>query len=440
MFQATGRRAWVALGSALGGFYIGASAIAFTEEQQHASVNLKAHKSAPPKPVVPAPAAPALLKTSLFPDNSDVDEEDFEAVISAEEKADSVSKNLYIPASDHSAFTIFSGNANERLANEVAMLLGMQLGRVKLDRFADGEVNIQVLDNVRGKDCFVIQSLSNPVNESVMDMLLMTSCLRRASAKQITAVIPYFPYTRARSATPNDKPFVAAADLAKMLTVAGVDRVVLVDVHSKQVQGFFGLTPADDLDVSGVAAEYFTFKRLRNPVIVSPDHDGVQRATKFRDLLMQNGTYEDVALAIVVDQRKDKSLPPAAGLDDFDLVGEVAGRDCIIRDDIGETGQRIVCAAKKLKEKGANRVFAYITHPLFTSQAIDDLEEENGLEEVVCLNTVPLRRMSNKVRQLSVGWLLAESVRRIHENKSLSVLFAADKTTVNSKTPPENSA
>ncbi|KAH9253202.1 hypothetical protein BASA81_008884 [Batrachochytrium salamandrivorans] len=419
----TARRAFATVGGSMLGFAVGATTIAFCEEQQQPSL-LKSHVSGslPPRTGTQAPVTPALLKPALlFP--LDVDEDDFDSVIKDEETTGSVSKNLYIPASEHSAFTIFSGNANERLANEVAMLLGMQLGRVKMDRFTDGEVNIQVLDNVRGKDCFVIQSLSNPVNESVMDLLLMTSCLRRASAKQITAVIPYFPYTRARTQTSSDKPFVAAADLAKMLTVAGVDRVVLVDVHSKQVQGFFGLTPADDLDVSGVAAEYFNYKKLRNPVIVSPDHDGVQRATRFRDLLLQNGTYDDVHLAIVVDQRRDKTQT-AFNLQDFDLVGEVTGRDCIIRDDIGETGQRIVQAAQKLKEQGANRVFAYITHPLFTSKAIDLLEEEHGLEEVVCLNTVPLRKVSSKIRQLSVGWLLAESVRRIHENKSLSVLFA----------------
>ena len=344
------------------------------------------------------------------------------------------SKDLYVPTSDDASFMIFTGNANEPLAREVAMILNMQLGRASVGRFADGEVNIKVLDNVRWKDTYVIQSLSPPANESLLELLLLVTTLRRASARHITAIVPYFGYTRnVRSSIPTSvdvvedkgKKPVAAADVAKMLTVAGVDRVVFVDVHHAQVTGFFGHTPVDDLEVSGVAARYF-----QSPVVVAPDHDGVQRAKRFRDSLIANG-MADASMAVVVDQRRKRistSNPGEYDFDrDFELVGDVNGKDCIIRDDIVQTGQRVVNAAEKLKRAGANRVFAFTTHPLLTDSAFDAIEECEPLVEVVCCNTVPLNRMSDKVRQLSVGMLLAEAVRRIHMNESVSAMFERTK-------------
>lgn len=345
-----------------------------------------------------------------------------------------ISTDLYVRTSDDNTFAIFTGNSNEYLAREVAMILNMQLGRASVGRFSDGEVNIKVLDNVRWKDTYVIQSLSPPVNESLMELLLLVTTLRRASARHITAIIPYFGYTRHNRVPAQNnldqidekgKRPVAAADVAKMLTVAGVDRVVFIDVHHAQVTGFFGRTPVDDLEVAGVAAKYFRLKNLRSPVVVAPDHDAVQRAKKFRDTLLVNG-HTDASLAVVVDHRR-RGASEEDFDKDFELVGEVKGRDCIIRDDIIESGHRVVNAAEKLKRAGANRVFAFTTHPLLTDEAFDAIEECSPLVEVVCCNTVPLKRMSDKVRQLSVGMLLAETVRRINENESVSAMFTEKK-------------
>jgi len=342
--------------------------------------------------------------------------------------------DIYVRTADDNSFAVFTGNANEHLAREVAMILNMQLGRASVGRFADGEVHIKVLDNVRWKDTYVIQSLSPPVNESLMELLLLVTTLRRASARSITAIIPYFGYSR-HSRTPpalenaddKGKRPVAAADVAKLLTVAGVDRVVFVDVHHAQITGFFGRTPVDDLEVSGIAARYFRLKHLRSPVVVAPDHDAVQRAKRFRDTLIANG-HQDASLAIVVDQRRKGSPTDAADYDkDFDLVGDVAGKDCIIRDDIIESAQRVVHAAEKLKRAGANRVYAFTTHPLLTDSAFEAIEDCSSLVEVVCCNTVPLKKMSDKVRELSVGALLAETIRRINQNESVTAMFAETK-------------
>ena len=335
---------------------------------------------------------------------------------------------FYIPPASESNLLLFAGNASTSLAAETSVLLGVQLGRVNCSRFADGEVSIQVMDNVRGKDCYVVQSLGPPVNESLLELIFLVTTLRRASAGKISVVLPYLGYTRharggkeAHEASP-----VAAADVAKMLTVAGVDRVFTVDVHHLQVSGFFNRVPVDDIDPSGIAVPYFLKKNLVSPCVVSPDHDGVQRSKRFRDLLLQHGVL-DASLAVVVDQRKraEKTEPlvgDATLESNFELVGDVRGKDCIIRDDIMESGRRVEYASQMLRRAGARRIFAFSTHALMLAEGFTRIER-SAVSEVVCTNTLPLKTMHPKVQQLSVAALLAETIRRSHNNESISEIF-----------------
>jgi len=349
---------------------------------------------------------------------------------------------FYIPPANETKMKIFSGNGNWHLANEVSMHLGTQLGRATVKRFADGEVSVNILDNVRGKEVFVIQPLGPPVNENLMELLLMVTTLRRSSAKSITAVIPYYGYCRADKKQGNSRGPIAAADVAKMLQVAGVDRVIAVDLHSSQIQGFFGPgTPVDNLDVSSLAIPYFQTKFLRNPVVVSPDANGAARAKIFRDKLIKHKM--DATLALIVDhnaksrgwekEQKDSTINDwtEEQLEGMDLVGDVNGCDCIIFDDMVDSGGRLTRAAKKLKLQGARRVFAFATHGLFLGNAYTRIEKSD-LIEVVCVNTTPLATSttrgvnswvySNKVHQLSVAALLAEAIRRINKKQSVAKL------------------
>ena len=347
----------------------------------------------------------------------------------------------------HAPPQLFAGTANADLAASVASHLGVALGRAAVGRFADGEVSIQILDNVRGRDVYVLQSMSPPVNESLVELLLMVTTLRRASANRITAVIPYFAFTRpahARGpgsssgkdgdagATP-----IAAADVANMLVVAGVDHVVIVDVHHTQTNGFFGRIPVDDLDVVGIAAPFFKRKDLIAPVVVAPGHDAVGRAKRFRDELIRQGV-SDAGLAVVVDQRRRGSGAGSSKADmdierSFELVGDVAGKDCIVRDDISESGYRLTNAAARLKRAGARRVFGFVTHPLMTPDALKRIDEAEEIVEVVCMDTIPKRGGAHpqmqmqvrdaKVAYLSIAPLLAETIKRLHANQSVSEMY-----------------
>lgn len=376
--------------------------------------------------------------------------------------------SFYIPPSAEESkikMKIFSGNGNWHLANEISMHLGVQLGRATVKRFPDGEVSVNIHDNVRGKDVFVVQPLSPPVNENLMELVLMVTTLRRSSARRITAVIPYYGYCRTTTKTGEGRTPIAAADVARMLQVAGVDRVIAVDLHHDQIKGFFGPnTPVDNLDVSSLAIPYFSSKFLKRPVVVSPDANGAARAKVFRDKLIRHKI--DASLALIVDhasmrrgwEAKAKAAKEAAKgagateagaeekpddnsdasrdwlpseLEGMELVGDVAGRDCIIFDDIIDSGGRITRAAKKLKMQGARRVFCFATHGLFLGHANERIDHSE-LIEVVCVNTVPLATSttrgvrswvySNKVHQLSIAALLAETIRRINKKKSVSNL------------------
>ncbi len=356
------------------------------------------------------------------------------------------------------------------------MYLGVQLGRSVVKKFSDGEISVNILDNVRGKEIYVVQSLSPPINDSLFELLLIISTLRRASAAKITVIIPYYGYARtdaSNASTSNENQNenvlspIAAADAATMLQVVGVDRIITVDLHHPQIQGFFDpRVPVDNLDVSSLAIPFFEARKLKNPVVVSPDANGTIRARSFRDKLIKYG-YDSASLAIIVNNdeksrtydQEMKKVKKTGGnsileekdisrevLDSVFLVGNVAGKDCIIFDDMIDSGKRIALATKKLKEKGAKRVFAFTTHGVFTGDSLSRIESSE-LNELVCTNTIPLPQnrpegmfnsgnFSEKVHQISIAALLAEVILRIHENRSISSIFvnSSDTTTPTTST------
>jgi len=314
---------------------------------------------------------------------------------------------------------IFTGNANKALAQDVVSQLGMSLGKVEVSHFADGEVNVMVNENVRGKDVYIIQPTSPPVNETLMELLLMISTMRRASARKITAIIPYYGYARQDRKMQARVP-ISAADVARLLEAMGVDRVVAVDLHCGQIQGFFGpRVPVDNLDGGTVGVSYFGDMDLINPVIVSPDAGGVYRAKQFREALSKK--YQvDCSLAMIIKQRAK-----ASEIERMDLVGSVEGCDAIIVDDMVDTAGTLCKAAEMIKEHGARRVFAFASHGVFSGPAPARIAS-SVLSELVVLDTVPLSeasRATGKITQLSVGPLLAQAIYNIHNKKSISALF-----------------
>lgn len=282
---------------------------------------------------------------------------------------------------------LFTGNANKALAHEIANHLGMGLGKITVGHFADGEVNVIVNENVRGKDVYIVQPTSPPVNESLMELLLMISTMRRASARKITAIIPYYGYARQDRKMQARVP-ISAADVARLLEAMGVDRVVAVDLHCGQIQGFFGpRVPVDNLDGGTVGVSYFGDMDLVNPVIVSPDAGGVYRAKQFREALSKKHEV-DCSLAMIVKQRAK-----ANEIDRMDLVGNVEGCDCIIVDDMVDTAGTLCKAAEMLKDCGARRVFAFASHGVLSGPAASRIAN-SVLTELVVLDTIPLSEAS----------------------------------------------
>ncbi|EUD69145.1 ribose-phosphate pyrophosphokinase [Plasmodium inui San Antonio 1] len=314
---------------------------------------------------------------------------------------------------------LFSGSSNPLLSKNIADHLGTTLGRVHLKRFADGEVSMQFLESIRGKDVYIIQPTCPPVNENLIELLLMISTCRRASAKKITAVIPYYGYARQDRKLSSRVP-ISAADVARMIEAMGVDRVVAIDLHSGQIQGFFGpRVPVDNLEAQLIGLDYFTKKDLYKPVIVSPDAGGVYRARKFQDGLNHRGVSE-CGIAMLIKQRTKPNE-----IEKMDLVGNVYDSDVIIVDDMIDTSGTLCEAAKQLKKHGARRVFAFATHGLFSGPAIDRIEN-SPLEEVVVTDTVKSNKnidSCKKITKLSVSVLVADAIRRIHQKESLNDLF-----------------
>ena len=321
---------------------------------------------------------------------------------------------------------IFTGNSNEALAREIAETLKIELGSIKVGRFNDGEVSIEVKDNVRSKDVFIIQSTSPPVNENLMELLLMVSTMRRASAKKINVVIPYYGYARQDRKTAPRVP-ISAADVARLLETVGVDRVILVDVHSGQIQGFFGpRVPVDNLEANLVALNYFVEQKkipLKDIVVVSPDAGGVTRAKNFQALLSSVGV-KSTSLAMIIKQRKG-----AGEIGTMHLVGRVEGKQAIIIDDIIDTAGTLVEATKVLKEMGALSVSCFATHGLFTGKALSNIKNSQ-LDQVIVTNSIPPKEDEEAARviRLSVAPILAEAIFRIQTKTSISSLFSIPKT------------
>ena len=308
---------------------------------------------------------------------------------------------------------LFTGNANPALAQEMAKSLGVELGKATVGRFSDGEVTVEVHQNVRARDVFVVQSTCAPTNENLMELLIMVDALKRASARRITAVIPYYGYARQDRRPRSMRVPISAKVVANLLETVGVERVLTMDLHADQIQGFFDI-PVDNIYASPVLLSDLKSKAYPDLVVVSPDVGGVVRA---RALAKQLGSE----LAII-----DKRRPKANVSEVMHVIGETEGRNCVIMDDMIDTAGTLVKAAEVLKERGAKRVFAYCTHPILSGPAVDRIANSQ-LDEVVITNTIPLSdaaRACKKIRQLSVAFLFAETIRRISDGESVTSLFA----------------
>ncbi|MDR0481116.1 MAG: ribose-phosphate diphosphokinase [Gallionellaceae bacterium] len=307
---------------------------------------------------------------------------------------------------------VFTGNANPKLAEDVARHLGIRLGRATVGRFSDGEVMVEILEHVRGKDVFVLQSTCAPCNDSLMEVLVMVDALKRASAGRITAALPYMGYARQDRRPRSARVAITAKVVANMLTGVGVDRVLTMDLHADQIQGFFDI-PVDNVYAAPLLLSDVWRHNYPDLVVVSPDVGGVVRARALAKRL-------DSDLAII-DKRRPK--PNVAKV--MNIIGDVAGRTCIIMDDMVDTANTLCEAAAALKEKEAKRVIAYCTHPVLSGPAIERIEN-SALDELVVTDTIPLReeaRACKRIRQLSVAELMAETMRRISAEESVSSLF-----------------
>ncbi|UXH80980.1 ribose-phosphate pyrophosphokinase [Roseateles amylovorans] len=308
---------------------------------------------------------------------------------------------------------LFTGNANPSLSKEIATHLGLELGKAVVGRFSDGEVTVEIQQNVRARDVFVIQPTCAPTNENLMELLIMVDALKRASARRITAVIPYFGYARQDRRPRSTRVPISAKVVANLLETVGVERVLTMDLHADQIQGFFDI-PVDNIYASPVLLSDLKSRNYTDLVVVSPDVGGVVRA---RALAKQLGC--DLA---IIDKRR-----PAANVSEvMHVIGEIDGRNCVIMDDMIDTAGTLVKAAEVLKDRGAKRVFAYCTHPILSGPAIERIAGSQ-LDEVVISNTIPLSEAAKacgKIRQLSVAFLFAETIRRISDGESVTSLFS----------------
>jgi ribose-phosphate pyrophosphokinase len=308
---------------------------------------------------------------------------------------------------------IFTGNANPRLALDIAGCLNLPLGKINVGRFSDGEVMVDIGDNVRGHDIYIVQSICAPANDNLMELLVMTDAMRRASAARITAVIPYMGYARQDRRPRSGRVPITAKVVANMIATAGVDRVLTVDLHADQIQGFFDI-PLDNVYASPILMGDIWKHEYQNLMVVSPDVGGVVRARALAKRL------DDTELAII-----DKRRPKPNESEIMNIIGDVEDRTCVIIDDLVDTAGTLCNAAGALKKHGARKVVAYCTHPVLSGNAVKNIESSQ-LDELVVTDTIPLRAEAvtcKKIRQLSVAAMLAESVRRISEGESLSSMF-----------------
>mgnify|MGYP001812787140 CR=1 FL=1 len=308
---------------------------------------------------------------------------------------------------------VFTGNANPELAQKVASRLYMSLGKADVGKFSDGEVAVELNENVRGKDVFVVQSTCAPTNDNLMELLVMIDALRRASAQRITAVVPYFGYARQDRRVRSSRVPITAKVVADVMDAVGVDRVLTMDLHAEQIQGFFSC-PVDNIYGSPILNDDIVSCDYPDLIVVSPDIGGVVRARAIAKQL------NEADLAII-----DKRRPQANEAQVMNLIGEVDGRTCLLVDDMVDTAGTLCKAANALKEQGAQKVIAYCTHPVLSGNAIENLENST-LDELVVTDTIPLSdaaQRCSRIRQLAMAPLLAEAVRRVCNEESISAMF-----------------
>lgn len=314
---------------------------------------------------------------------------------------------------DTSKLKIFTGNAHPELAKEISEYIGVPLGKCVVGRFNNGEIQVMINESVRGKDCFIIQPTGAPVNDNLMEMLIMVDALKRASARHITVVVPYYGYARQDRKTRGREP-ISAKLVADLMTTAGVTRVVTMDLHAGQIQGFFDV-PVDHLLSASLLADYVKSKHLDNLTIVSPDLGGVTRARELADRVA-------APIAIIEKRRPEPGVAKV-----MNIIGDVKDRNCVIVDDIVDTAGSLCEGARALAERGAKNVFACVCHPVLTDPAADRIEESN-IRELVVTNSLPVSadkqaKLKDKLTVLSIAPLLGEAILRIFHDASVSALF-----------------
>jgi ribose-phosphate pyrophosphokinase len=307
---------------------------------------------------------------------------------------------------------VFTGNANPQLADKVVSKLGIPMGDATVSKFSDGEVYVELNENVRGRDVFVLQPTCAPTNDNIMELIVMVDALRRASAGRITAVVPYFGYARQDRRVRSARVPISAKVVADMMVSVGIDRVLTVDLHAEQIQGFFDV-PVDNVYGSPVLLADVERQKFEKPIVVSPDIGGVVRARAVAKQL-------DIDLAII-----DKRRPAANASEVMNLIGEVEGRTCLLVDDMVDTAGTLCNAASALKQRGAQAVVAYCTHPVLSGKAIENIDASQ-LDELVVTDSIPLSvaaQTCTRIRQLTLSTMLAEAMRRISNEESLSAMF-----------------
>lgn len=312
----------------------------------------------------------------------------------------------------YDSLMVFTGNANPKLAADVVKRLNISLGRAKVDRFSDGEVSVEIQEHVRGRDVFILQSTCAPANENLMELLIMADALKRASAGRITAVIPYFGYSRQDRRVRSSRVPIAAKLVADLLTAAGVQRMLTMELHAEQIQGFFNI-PVDNMYSLPIMLADVWRKNFEHLMVVSPDVGGVMRARALAKRL-------ECDLAII-----DKRRPKANVSEVMNIIGDVRGQTCVLMDDMVDTAGTLCKAAAALKEHGAKKVLAYCVHPVLSGAAVERIKD-SVLDELVVTDTIPLSEAAQKcgmIRQLPVADVLAETIRRISNNDSLASLF-----------------
>lgn len=308
---------------------------------------------------------------------------------------------------------IFAGNSNPELAQRIVRELRIEIGAARVDRFSDGEVSVEINANVRGSDVFLLQSTCAPTNDNLMELIIMADAIRRAAAARVTAVVPYFGYARQDRRPRSARVPISAKVVADMITASGVDRVMTVDLHADQIQGFFNM-PVENVYASPVLVDHALAQNYENPIVVSPDVGGVVRA---RAVAKQ---INDSDLAII-----DKRRPQANESQVMNVIGDVKGRSCILVDDMVDTAGTLCAAAEALKDRGALQVVAYCTHAIFSGNAIERISASE-IDRMVVTDTIPLRedaQSCGKIEQLSLDRVLAEAIRRVSNEESISAMF-----------------